>query len=257
MFQLNQGLAVAWSLTIEVAFYVILPFLAIFLGWLGRNRDARTRMRRQVYALLVLGLTAEGFRLAVFVLDHRYLNFTLASMFLPFAIGMLFAVSSAWVGVDERRWRWTAFVVDRPGACWMAAVAIFVACCLSPIFARTGAENHTLLTWAFEQLAYVVVSALLLLPAIFGETSHGWPRRILANRLLGFVGAISYGIFLWHLPILHWMSKAGWGRLIPGHPGISLSILCLAASILLGWASYRLIELPMMKRRGQTPKRLA
>jgi peptidoglycan/LPS O-acetylase OafA/YrhL len=128
---------------------------------------------------------------------------------------------------------------------------------VSPVFARTGAENHTVWTWAFEQLAYVVISALLLLPAIFGENAGGWPRRVLGSRVLGFLGAVSYGIFLWHLPILQWMANAGWGRLIQGHPGLTLSILCLLTSVPLGWLSYRLIEVPAMRLRGEAPKRLS
>ena len=253
---LNSGLAIAWSLTIEVAFYVVLPFLALFLGLLGRGESARTRMRRQVWALVILGLAAEIFRIYVFTIERRDLNFTLVSMFLPFAVGMLLAVSSSWLGTDERRWRWTRFVVDRPGACWSAAIIVFTACCMSPIFTRTGVEHRTVFTWGFEQLAYVVISALLLVPAIFGENAGGWPRRALANRFMRFTGAVSYGIFLWHQPVLRWMGQAGWKSWIPGYPVLTLSLLCLFTSLLLGWGSYRLIELPAMRLRGEPPKRV-
>jgi len=253
---LNLGIAVAWSLTIEVAFYVALPFLALFLAGLGRGESPRTRMRRQVCALVILGLAAEVFRVYVFVVERRALNFTLISMFLPFAVGMLLAVSSSWLGTDERRWRWTRFVVDQPGACWSAAILVFTACCMSPIFSRTGAENHTVFTWGFEQLAYVVISALLLLPAVFGENAGGWPRRVLETRFMVFTGSVSYGIFLWHLPVLQWMSQAGWKSWIPGYPVLTLFLLCLGTSLLLGWGSYRLVELPAMRLRGEPPKRV-
>jgi peptidoglycan/LPS O-acetylase OafA/YrhL len=128
---------------------------------------------------------------------------------------------------------------------------------MSPVFARTGAENHTVFTWGFEQLAYVAIAALLLAPAVFGEDAGGWPRRLLANRLLCFLGMVSYGVFLWHQPILRWMTLADWGKLIPGYPVLTLFMLCLSVSILLGWGSYRLIELPAMGLRGEPPKRVA
>ena len=127
---------------------------------------------------------------------------------------------------------------------------------MSPIFTRTGLENHTVFTWGFEQLAYVVISALLLVPAIFGENAGGWPRRVLANRFMCFTGAVSYGIFLWHEPVLRWMSQAGWKSWIPGYPVLALSLLCVSASLLLGWGSYRLVELPAMRLRGEPPKRI-
>jgi peptidoglycan/LPS O-acetylase OafA/YrhL len=253
---LFSGLNVAWSLTIEVAFYVAVPFLALLLGWLGHGASARTKMRRQVWALVALGLAAEVFRLYAFSIERRDLNFTLMSMFLPFATGMLLAVASCWLGTDEKRWRWTRFVVDQPGACWLAAAAVFVAFCFSPAFLRTGIGEHTLTSWGFEQFAYVVVSALLLLPAVFGEDEGGWPRRVLGTRFLCFMGAVSYGIFLWHQPLLRWMNQAGGRTLIPGYPVLSLSILCLSVSLLAGWASYRLIEIPAMRLRGEAPKRV-
>ena len=254
---IHLGLAVAWSLTIEVAFYVMLPFLAMFLGWLGRDVSPRSRMRRQIWALASLGLASEILRLVLFSLDRRDLNFTLPSMFLPFAVGMGLAVSSAWLGRDESRWGWTRFVVSHSGACWGGAAALFVACCFTPIFSRAGAADHTVLTWGLEQFVYVVIAALLLLPAVFGENAGGWPRRILANRWVAFVGAASYGVFLWHHPILAWMAEAGWGGAIPGFPVLSLFIPCLLVSVLLGWISHRCIELPAMRLRGEPPKRLS
>ncbi len=252
---LFSGLSVAWSLTVEVSFYALLPFLALLLGSLGRNADARTRMVRQLWALAILGVASEIFRIYTFSIGQRVLNFTVVSMFLPFAIGMALAVSSAWLGTHERKWRWTRFVVDHPGAVWSAAAAVFVASCFSPFFNR-GAAHHTLVAWTFEQLAYVAISTLLLLPAVFGETSGGWPRRLLGTRALAFCGVISYGIFLWHQPLLAAMSQAGWGKWIPGSPFMALLILILPVSIAVGWASYRLVEAPAMRLRDQPPKRV-
>jgi peptidoglycan/LPS O-acetylase OafA/YrhL len=248
---LFSGLSVAWSLTIEVSFYALLPLLALSLARLGKNAQPRSRMVRQLWALALLGFSSEIFRIYVFSTGQRVLNFTVVSMFLPFAIGMALAVCSAWLGANERKWRWTRFVVDYPGAVWSAAIAIFVASCFGPFFTRTSAPGHTLFTWTFEQLAYVLISSLLLLPAVFGETAGGWPRRILGHRFLTFIGLISYGIFLWHLPLLKAMSQAGWGQWIPGSAFIVLLILTLSASIGIGWLSYRFVETPAMRLRDR------
>ena len=254
---IHLGLAVAWSLTIEVAFYVVLPVLAALLGRLGRAVSPRERMRRQLFALAGLGVAAEMLRVGLFVIDRRDLNFTLPSMFLPFAVGMALAVASAWLGTDERRWRWTRFVVDRPGACWAGAALAFVATCFTPVFGRTGLSQHTALTWGLEQLVFVVVSALLLLPAIFGEEAGGWPRRLLATRALGFVGMVSYGIFLWHLPLLEWLAATPLSGWVPGAPFASMLGVGLAVSIPMGWLSYRCVEWPAMRLRSEPYRRVA
>jgi peptidoglycan/LPS O-acetylase OafA/YrhL len=169
---------------------------------------------------------------------------------------MALAVASAWLGANERRWRWSRFVIDQPGACWSAAIGVFVALCFTPVFKRTFiGGSHSMLTWGLEQLAYVVISALLLLPVVFGEEARGWPRRLLATRFLCFTGAVSYGVFLWHLPLLLWMSRAGWTKWIPGSPFLTLLLLTLLIALLFAWASYRLVELPAMRLRGEPPKR--
>jgi peptidoglycan/LPS O-acetylase OafA/YrhL len=96
-----------------------------------------------------------------------------------------------------------------------------------------------------------LISSLLLLPAVFGEAEGGWPRRILGHRFLTFMGLISYGIFLWHRPLLQAMSQAGWGQWIPGSAFIVLLILTLSASIGIGWLSYRFVETPAMRLRDR------
>jgi peptidoglycan/LPS O-acetylase OafA/YrhL len=255
-FTIYSGLAVAWSLSIEVAFYVLLPILARGLGRLGRGADPHVRLRREIAALALLGLAAEAFRIHAFTIDRRDLNFNLASMFLPFAVGMILALVSAWLGRDERRFRWTRFVVDHPDACWVAALVVFAAGCWSPVFMRAGADHHTTLTWALEQLAYVAIATLLLLPAIFGENGGGWSRRLLATPAMEFLGRISYGIFLWHLPLVGWIAAHGGRDWIPGFPFLSLFLAGLAVSIPMGWLSYRLVERPAMRLRQQPPGRV-
>ena len=45
------------------------------------------------------------------------------------------------------------------------------------------------------------LSGLLALPAVFGTGEGGIPRRVLAAAPLAWLGLISYGIYLWHLPL--------------------------------------------------------
>ena len=53
-----------------------------------------------------------------------------------------------------------------------------------------------------EHVLYALCCVLLLLPAIFGDARGGWPRRLLATPALAWFGLVSYGVFLYHAPLL-------------------------------------------------------
>ena len=49
----------------------------------------------------------------------------------------------------------------------------------------------------------------LLLPAVVGDQRRGLARRILALPVLAWLGMISYGIYLWHLPVMSGAREIG------------------------------------------------
>ena len=65
----------------------------------------------------------------------------------------------------------------------------------------------------FEYVAgyilFGVIAALVMLPAVFGHVAGGLPRRIMRNRVLSWLGLVSYGIFLWHYPITVALAEGG------------------------------------------------
>lgn len=69
----------------------------------------------------------------------------------------------------------------------------------------------------------------------------GWINRtILSNRLLVWVGLISYPLYLWHWPLL------SYARIIQsGHPDRTVRIAVVLLSIFLSWITYRLVEKPL------------
>lgn len=87
--------------------------------------------------------------------------------------------------------------------------------------------------WA---LAPVVGAALL----IFSGPNAWVNRKILSNRLMVFVGVISYPLYLWHWPIL------SFARIIEsGMPSREIRIAAVALSFVLAWLTYRLVERPI------------
>ena len=69
-------------------------------------------------------------------------------------------------------------------------------------------------------------------------------RYILSLRPLVWVGLISYPLYLWHWPLLSF-ARINEG----GEPSREVRILCALVVILLAWATYRFIELPLRRRR--------
>lgn len=122
-------------------------------------------------------------------------------------------------------------------------------------------------TCAALGLAFIVVGFVLLTPQstfpgwwallptggtflIILSGPHTWVNHhILGNKLVQFVGKISYPLYLWHWPIL------AFAFIINGtHPAPAVNAALLALSFALAWATYACIERPLRfgTRQGLT-----
>jgi peptidoglycan/LPS O-acetylase OafA/YrhL len=74
--------------------------------------------------------------------------------------------------------------------------------------------------------------------------------RLLGSRPLVAIGDISYGIYLWHWPILIFYRS-----FVDGRPmGLLDGIVILVPSILLAWLTTRYVEAPIRAAKGRDPK---
>jgi peptidoglycan/LPS O-acetylase OafA/YrhL len=76
-------------------------------------------------------------------------------------------------------------------------------------------------------------------------------RHVLANRILVFVGLISYPLYLWHWVLLTFARIANYGDDLPK----SWRLTAIVSAFVLAWLTYRLIEKPIRfsPRRGAIP----
>jgi peptidoglycan/LPS O-acetylase OafA/YrhL len=77
-------------------------------------------------------------------------------------------------------------------------------------------------------------------------------RTILANRAVVFIGLISYPLYLWHWPLL------AYARIVVGaEPAPGVRVALCAASVLLAWLTYELVEKRIRGRaaRARLPAR--
>lgn len=73
--------------------------------------------------------------------------------------------------------------------------------------------------------------------------SQAWlNRHVLSNKLLVWVGLISYPLYLWHWPL------SSFARIVEGElPSYEIRIAAVIISIALAWLTYRLIEKPIRR----------
>lgn len=264
-----------WHLSVEITFYALLPLLVLLGARLGRRRgeDRTSILAGQLtvvaglYALSVVArvvLTAVGYeaevgtvpvspREAYSILLPGTLYTALPASFDWIALGMALAITSVWLEGRSEQPRWVGVVRDHPALPWGLAAGIWLLLVwLGPHYPepyRTG-------SFFTAEVLYGAIAVLLLAPAVFGHTAGGAVRRLLATRPLAWLGLVSYGFFLWHLPILVKIGDTG-AFDIAGFPrtvevwvaGFLLTLPCAALS-------YYMLERPLLKlkHRGRGPR---
>jgi peptidoglycan/LPS O-acetylase OafA/YrhL len=236
-----QGLKPAWSLCVEVSFYVLLPIYAWVMWRTQRGRPLRAQVRTELILLAVLwvGTFVNGliFTGRVGAIDpSKSLLFTLPFHLDWFALGMSLALISAALDINGSRPRIVAFIEEHPLMIWLVGGALWV---LTTIPRGDPGMIHHIGSGFF--------GLVLVLPAVFGDGKS--PHRILASAPLAWLGLISYGIFLWHQPFVDWLWANGIDTFGEGVIGFSALLLAtLAIGILLGAFSYYVVEKPFHRR---------
>lgn len=231
------GLAQLWSLSTEVMFYVALPFLALLLARVA----ARGGPRRHLVALLGVACGSWLFRVAVgFGLLPEGFSWTrtLPAVADWFVVGMVLAVITS----DETLRRPVASVVKAvPWHLYALAACVFWV-----ITTRAaGPYDLTPPTPAEESvkhLGYTVVAALVITPSVLGARTV--VSAVLAHPVLTYVGTVSYGVFLWHLPLM-FAVRQFLGLDVFGFGFWITVVLTLGLSLIVASLSWFLLEAPI------------
>ncbi len=263
------GIGVAWTLVVEVSFYVALPFIAMALrGLAGRTATLGQKLRTQLIGLAAMYVVAIICR--VYASDilgssvaHRgdwlapsRINWWLIGFLDWFALGMLLAVASAWAARGGRLPRIVHTLGAHPWACWLLALeSYWVMVQLNmPIDIYLETEHiQTLGLTVFCGL----VAFFLIFPAVFGPQERGGLRAFLTSRVMVFLGTISYGIYLWH--IIYVKQVDIWSRdgVLP-HNLYVWFLVILGFTLATATISYYVLERPLIRisqrRRAPRPK---
>jgi peptidoglycan/LPS O-acetylase OafA/YrhL len=232
-----RGLGIAWTLCIEVAFYVALPAYAWVAGRLTAGCATRTAVRRHLALLAVLSIASVALRVA----DRGVvMQNTLLTHWLWFAGGMALAVLSCAAQRGQALPRLARLTGERPAVAWGAAAVVYLGMCA----ALTSAPSHLFYSRSQETVEHVlsaVFAVLVVAPAVFGTERASSIRRLLATRPLPELGLISYGIYLWHASIALGLVRHDVQSWVP------LLLATSALTVLAAGLSYRVVERPLIR----------
>jgi peptidoglycan/LPS O-acetylase OafA/YrhL len=241
------ALSVAWTLCIELTFYVVLPPLAWLLCRLARRGPAARQVRVLVAACAGLAVGGSLLRWWLLSQPSRPTNYPLVAYWLPghigwFAAGMAVAAMSAGAAAGVRPPRWVRDLARVPPVAIAAAVGVFWLTTLLPVRKPIQTADELLLIFVANGLA----STVLLVPFVIGDQATGAVRRALASRPARWLGEVSYGLYLWHTIVLYQVNH--WVRAddLPGSAPVRLAVV-LAVSLALAQASWTLVERPVLR----------
>ena len=220
-----------WSLAVEVSFYAVLPAL----GWLAYRLPPRRRMQALIpLALLGLGI-AWNWSIAGKSLGMTFSK-TLLAMLPYFAVGMLAAL------VLHGR---TPSVVTRR-AMIAAGLALVITDAAVKAYIPAAGIEFSQIVLVIRDLPSAAGFALLIGAAAARPTG-----RLLGNPVLAGMGTISYGFYLWHVPVLVFLRGHD---LLPLHP-VYGTLVALVPALAISTVSWFVLERPIIDRAAQRNER--
>ncbi|CAB4871730.1 unannotated protein [freshwater metagenome] len=215
-----------WTLGVEAAFYALLPLL----GW-AALRAGRTRGRQAIVPVLALAL---GMAFNVWLAQRApsiILGKSLPAMLPYFAIGMLAAVL-----VYGRAPGRVASLLLGFGGLGLVVLDGWLHARAAP-----GSGLAQLLKSLRDTPAAIGCAGIVAVAVTR-------PPRALAARPLAVAGLVSYGLYLWHVPLLLWLRSMG---LLPMHTW-GATLVALPLSLLAAALSWLLVERAMISWSRRT-----
>lgn len=248
------GIPPAWSLGLELFFYATLPLIALLIAGLTRLVGRQHWVGVALGSIGVAALVSFQIQSGIPTTDlAHWLFFSPLGRAWWFGLGMGLAVLSVRAqqrGEPGPGIRWLA---SRPFTCWGAAIVVFL---LAVYLGAPGAGLNFPTTsqadYLLQYLASGIVSALILIPAAFKKDglAPGVETRagaVLGHPALVWLGLISYGIFLWHFPVMIVLFDLGLRELEPPLAFPVVTLATLGVSAVLSLLTYRLVERPAMR----------
>jgi peptidoglycan/LPS O-acetylase OafA/YrhL len=223
-----------WTLSVEEQFYLVWPWIILFLPkrWL-----LPTFVGVVIFAIVYRVITIGWF--------GPWLNLAPFGSLDCFGAGALLALAQRWDEEGKPQLRRTVCTIGL----WLGAPLLILAFAWGWHFPLQPDQQ----AWNIMSLALTLLFTPLISRAADGFT--GVTGFFFMRRSIQYIGRISYGIYIYHLPV-QWMitSKAsGWLNGLPGF--IPPSAVLLVATIALAALSWHFFESPINRLKRRFPYR--
>lgn len=239
---LVSTVSTAWTLAVEVHFYLIFPLLCIPF----RKKPVLTAAGMCAAAVIIRLSMMAGMNIS-----PRLYSAITPAYFDVFGLGMLsayFVVKLRHSGIDMKKLR-------------PDMTAISVLCIAAAVYymiwlgsAHSGFPKGYAFDVYFRFLYRGLFSALIALFILTGAYSYDlWQKRIWGNKFFVFLSSISYTVYLWHQNLLIFEGRINFPYASGASPaddraGMEMRVLfCIAASIVIGVLVTKFIEGPIVK----------
>ncbi|MCJ7857517.1 acyltransferase family protein [Corynebacterium kalidii] len=241
-----------WSMSVQMQIYLGSLLAIVLLATLFRRRSKAGAAL--LHWLLVLG-TLASFGYATWLGQHDQATnyYSPLSRFWEIGLGGLFGIWLLGIAIP-RAMRWVRWPAGLVGLTLIVVTGLFL----------DGAAQFPG-PWTLVPLAGAMLVIFAGNPESTGGLSEAAPAtgvsRMLNSRFFQFLGRVSYGLYLWHWPLLtlatFWFStstasQAGGLRGITASLGTTEGAVVgcgvIALSLLLAWLTLRLVETPLRQK---------
>jgi len=218
-----------WSLAVEEQFYLLWPLVIVVLGRTVKSPAGRTKvLLAGAAAIAVYRATRVG------IYTDERINFGLDTRMDSLMTGAALA----------------CFVQSLPGGRLPDVAGKWLGRVVAPLMLAALFAVINTVTWYspwMGWIGYALVAgaaALVVLDLVAG--GHSWLGRLLAARPMVFGGRISYGLYLYHLPVYYAVEN-----LMPAAPLTLRLAVKVTVSLLLAAASFHWIEQRFLKLKSR------
>ncbi|KSU78696.1 Peptidoglycan/LPS O-acetylase OafA/YrhL, contains acyltransferase and SGNH-hydrolase domains [Pseudarthrobacter enclensis] len=215
-----------WSLSVEEQFYFVWPWIMLLIFFLGGRRaqwDKRAAHRAVGIAMIIIVTASFAWAVIETSTNPTVAYFSTLSRTWELGVGALLAVFAGVAAKMPGR--------ARTPLAWLGLLGIVASVFLISTEAAFPAP------WAALP---VLATALVILAGTGGEARYLF---LLTNRVSGYIGDISYSLYLWHFPVIILLAA-----IMPGKTP-EYFIAAVALMTFTSTCSYHLLEDPIRRSR--------